>query len=320
MIWDRVRELEPDLWRAPSAHNTQPWVLRYLESSVEIGWDPACALPAADPTGRDLRLSLGAFVETCLIVCADAGLAVGFRPGLSEPDHRIGELVAAPEPYATPFTTEDVRRRGSGRADYQPGRLDDGLLGELEKEAGDGQLRRLPCRELAGPLYDADRHMFGDPPTVRELAQWLRLTPRHPGYERDGLTDKALALSRIEALGLRLVLARRVHPLLRPLGLPRMLAASSRGLLDYDGDVLVLIAPPRCGPDQQVEMGRALMRQWLILSRNGYATHPLSQIIDAAPTRQALAAALGSVDPNRLLNVARVGRPTTTPARSSRRV
>jgi hypothetical protein len=54
-----LRALEPDFWRAPSAHNTQPWVLRYHDTSAEIGWDPACTLPAGDPTGRDLRLSLG---------------------------------------------------------------------------------------------------------------------------------------------------------------------------------------------------------------------------------------------------------------------
>lgn len=319
MIGNRVRELEPDLWRAPSAHNTQPWVLRYADSSVEIGWDPACALPAGDPTGRDLRLGLGAFVETCLIVCADAGLAVDFRADLCEPDRRIGALVAAPEPYATAFTTADVRRRGSGRGTYRPGRLDDGLLAELDEVAGDGEVRRLSSRELIGPLYDADRHMFGDPSTARELSRWLRLTPRHPGYERDGLTDRALGLGRTEALGLRLVLARGVYPLLRPLGLPRMLAASSRGLLDYDGDVLVLIAPPHCDPGRQVAMGRVLMRLWLTLARHGYTTHPLSQIIDAEATRDALAGTLGSVDPSRLLNVSRVGRPATPAPRSSRR-
>ncbi|RQX56745.1 nitroreductase, partial [Micromonospora chalcea] len=68
------RALEPLCWRAPSAHNTQPWRLRYERWAITVGWDPADTLPAGDPTGRDLRLSLGAFVETCLIVAADAGL------------------------------------------------------------------------------------------------------------------------------------------------------------------------------------------------------------------------------------------------------
>ncbi|PZS32745.1 MAG: nitroreductase [Pseudonocardiales bacterium] len=320
MSLDVLRQLEPDFWRAPSAHNTQPWVLRYQETTVEIGWDPACALPAGDPTGRDLRLSLGAFTETCLIVCADAGLAVTFHPDFSEPDRRIGHLVSAATSYVTPFTTDDVRRRMSARVAYQPGRLDDEVVGQLDELAGAGELRRLPCRVLIRPLYEADRYLFGTPPVARELRDWLRLTPRDPRYDTDGLTDRALDLSRWEALGLRAVLARQVYPALRRLGLPRILATSSSGLLDKDGEVLVLVAPPTCDRQGQVAMGRVLMRHWLLLSRLGYATHPLSQIIDAAHTRGVLARALGIDDPDRLLNVARVGRPATPVARSARRI
>lgn len=46
------RGLEPLCWRAPSAHNTQPWRLRYERWAVTVGWDPADTLPAGDPTGR----------------------------------------------------------------------------------------------------------------------------------------------------------------------------------------------------------------------------------------------------------------------------
>ena len=66
-------------------------------------------------------------------------------------------------------------------------------------------------------------------------------------------------------------------------------------------------------------MGRVLMRQWLTLAGLGYTTHPLSQIIDFATTRDLLAQALGIEDENRLLNLARVGQPTTQPAHSARR-
>jgi hypothetical protein len=320
-----LRGLEADFWRAPSAHNTQPWVLRYPEDHtdgrhgdhtdgpVEIGWDPARTLPAGDPTGRDLRLSLGAFTETCLIVCADAGLTVGFRPDHSEADRRIGHLVPADAPYATPFTTADVHRRASNRAGYRPGRLDAVLaaeLADLAAEAG-GEVRRLRCRELIELLHDADRHLFGTPPIARELRAWLRFTPRDPRYHRDGLTDRALGLSTLEAFGLRAALARRTYPPLRRVGLPRLLAAASKGVLDYEGDVLVLVGPPRRGPTGQITMGRVLMRQWLTLSGHGLVTHPLSQIIDAPRTREALAGLVGVDDPSRLLNIARVGRPVT---------
>ncbi|MGW6500440.1 hypothetical protein [Nonomuraea angiospora] len=301
---DRLRPLEPDFWRAPSAHNTQPWTLTYTDDGAEVGWDPARALPISDPTGRDLRLSLGAFVECCLIVCAGAGLSVGFRPDPGP--RRVGVLYAAAQPYRTPFTTADVRARGANRGEYHPGRLPDPLVAELTG------MRRLACRDLADLLHAADLHQFGDREVTRELRAWLRLTRRHRRYLLDGLTDRALSLSRAEAIGLRASLA--LYPALRPLGLPRVLAGASRDLLDYDGDVLVLVG----AVEDELELGRVLMRHWLTLSAHGYATHPLSQIIDCEPTRRTLADRLGVADPRTLLHVARVGRPASPATPSSR--
>ncbi|MFI6503258.1 hypothetical protein [Nonomuraea typhae] len=347
-----LRELEPDFWRAPSAHNTQPWTLTYTRDGAVVGWDPARALPVSDPTGRDLRLGLGAFVETCLIVAADAGLALAYHPDPdhadpdhpdpdhADPDHpdpdhadpdpdpdpdpdhagpdhagphRIGVLRAAAAPYQTPFTTADVRARGANRGPYHPGPLPGEVAEELMAGLPPGaDLRRVPSRELAVLLHAADVHQFADPEVTAELRDWLRLTPRHPRYRMDGLTDKALALSGMEALGLRAALA--AYPALRRAGLPRILAAASKGLLDYDGEVLVLVG----APERQVEMGRVLMRQWLTLSTRGYTTHPLSQIIDSPPTRDLLAAHLGVDDPERLLHIARAGRPVARAPRSAR--
>lgn len=301
---NELRALEPDFWRAPSAHNTQPWTLTYAADDVAVGWDPGRELPVSDPTGRDLRLSMGAFVECCLIVCADAGLGIAFRP---DPGPlRVGFLHRAAEPYRTPFTTADVRARGANRGEYHPGRLPD------EVAEGLAGMRRVACRDLADLLRAADLHQFGDREVTRELRAWLRLTRRHRRYLLDGLSDRALTLSRFEALALRASLA--LYPALRPLGLPRLLAGASRGLLDYDGDVLVLVG----AAGDEVEQGRVLMRHWLTLSGLGYTTHPLSQIIDCAPTREVLAQRLGVDDPASLLHVARVGRPKAAAVPSPR--
>jgi hypothetical protein len=315
-----LRELEPYFWRAPSAHNTQPWVLRYRDNGVEVGWDAGRALPYGDPTERDLRLSLGAFVECCLVVCAGTGHAVMFWPDYDEASHRVGYLIPAASKYPTPFGIEDVTSRTTSRVAYQPGPLDEAAVTRLRglaEEAG-AELRLIPCRELAGLLDVADRHQFASPAVVAELRSWLRLTPRHPSYREDGLTDKALALSRPQAAGLRAALA--WYPALRRLGLPRVLAAASQGLLHYEGQVVVLVAPPASGPASQVAMGRVLMRQWLALSKAGYATHPLSQLIDCAGTRETLAGRLGIPDPARLVSVYRAGRPVGETERSARMI
>ncbi|GAA3952452.1 hypothetical protein GCM10023085_38700 [Actinomadura viridis] len=319
---DALRELEPDFWRAPSAHNTQPWVLRHHEETVEIGWDPARTLPALDPAGRGLRLALGAFAETCLIVCADAGLNVGFRQDHSETAHRIGHLAGADGPYTTPFTTQDVRARRTARVAYAPGRLDPAVTGRLEKLAAEekAEVLRIPCRRLIELLRDADRHLFATPPIVRELRAWTRLAPDDPRYEQDGLTDRTLGLSRWETRGLRAALSPRLYPVLRRLGLTRRFVTASRSLLDHDGEVVVLAGRPGCSEAEQVAAGRVLMRQWLTLSTLGYTTHPLSQVIDVETTKQRLARMLGVDDPSRLLSVFRVGRPLAEVPRSARLV
>jgi hypothetical protein len=281
------RELEPVVQRAPSAHNTQPWTLTYGAGHVDIGWDPAAALPVADPTRRDLFLGLGAFVETCLIAAADTGLTIA-ADGL--------RLVGAPARYDTPFTVTDIEERRCARGRYEPGPLPPVTL-----EPG---VVRVDAGAVAPLLRRADRWMFGSAPVTAELREWLRLTPRHPRYDRDGLTDRALALSTVEATGLRMAVSRPVHAVGRRLGLPALLAAAST----LDGTVFVLTG------DDPVDAGRRLMRTWLALGREGVAVHPLSQLLDCPHTARAVAAMVDGTP----LAIFRAGRPVTPPPRSAR--
>jgi hypothetical protein len=297
MTWvDELRAHEAVYRRAPSAHNTQPWTLDYRADAVVIGVDPARALPGSDPTHRDLALGLGAFTETCLIVAAGLGLAVACE--LAGP--RQIRLVPAARRYATVFTAADVEARRVARGPYLPG-----VVGTAGLEPG---VVQLPSRELARDLAVADRWMFGTPEVALELRAWLRLDPDDPRYRRDGLTDRALELSRTEARLLGAAL--RAYPVTRRLGLPALLAASGRGLLRYDGSVLVLTDR---GQDPR-EAGRRLLRTWLTLARDGLAVHPLSQLIDCPDTARRLAARVGAPP----LAVFRVGRPVREPARSAR--
>ena len=300
MTWvSDLREREELFRRAPSAHNTQPWTLDYRTDEIVIGVDPARSLPDSDPSGRDLALGLGAFAETGLIVAADAGLSVGCD--LSDP-RRI-RLVPAARPYDTIFHRADIEARRVARGPYEPGLLDLVILAALEPG-----IVHVRSRALAGDLAEADRWMFGTPPVARELRTWLRLDPRDPRYHRDGLTDRALGLSRVEARVLAGAL--RTYPLTRRLGLPALLAASGKNLLRYDGSVLVLTGQD----DDRREAGRRLLRTWLLLGRFGLAVHPLSQLLDCPATAARLAGRVGATP----LAVFRVGHPSQEPARSAR--
>ncbi|PGH45326.1 nitroreductase [Micromonospora sp. WMMA1996] len=313
------RALEPLCWRAPSAHNTQPWRLRYGRWAVTVGWDPADALPAGDPTGRDLRLSLGAFVETCLIVAADAGLRLDWVADLDAADRRVGRLRPARHPYRTPFRTPEVWDRRTDRGRFTDGPDADvvAALDAVARRSG-GAVHVVPDGGRVGALLRAaDRHVYGDPAVVAELRRWLRLDPARRDYRADGLTDRCLGLSRPAAVGLRAALA--AYPVLRPLGLPRALAAAGGDPLARGGALLALVAPADLDAAGQVEFGRVLLRVWLTVQAAGLAAHPLSQLVDVAGSRDALGALL-DVEPGRILHVTRVGRPVGPAPRSARRV
>lgn len=293
MSWiEAFRELEPVVQRAPSAHNTQPWTLTYGTDHIDVGWDPSRALPVSDPTRRDLFLGLGAFVETCLVVAADTGLHV-------TAEHL--RLMPAADRYDTPFTVTDIEERRCARGRYASDPLPDVPL-----EPG---LVRVPATAVAPLLPVADRWMFGSTPVTAELREWLRLTPRHPRYTEDGLTDRALELSTVEAVGLRVALSPRVHAVGRRLGLPSVLASASP--MSTGDTVFVLTGDPT----DPVAAGRRLMRTWLTLGRHGIAVHPLSQLLDCPHTAGRLADLVDGAP----LAVFRAGRPLRTPPRSSRR-
>jgi len=312
-----LERLEHVFWRAPSAHNTQPWVLRYGTDRVELRYDPDRALPTGDPTSRDLLLSLGALVEAVLIVASSVEIPIEFEPSVDLAAHAVGAFVHAGEQYRTPFTPDDLTRRRTSRLPYAPGRLDaDDVAAASAEIPPETAIHELPTADLVELFRKADRHMYESPGVVGELRVWLRLNPRDPRYELDGLSYDCLALSRFEAFAVGLLLRPRVYPLVRSSGLHKQFSSAATALLEREGSALVLVGPADA-PEQLVGHGRALHRVWLALTRRGLYTHPLSQIIDCPATERELSARLGVDDGLCPLSVFRVGR-SEAPAESHR--
>lgn len=304
-----LRRLEPQFFRAPSAHNTQPWLLDYASDRVELRFDPARELLVGDPTRRDLLLSLGALAEAVLISASAARIAVEFEPSFEAEARRVGAFVAAAEPYETPFAPDDLARRRTSRLAYEPGRLNDDDLAAARSQLGaDSELHELPTCDLVELAAAADRHLWSSPDVVEELRAWLRLSKRHPRYEQDGLSYECLDLSRVEAAAATGALRPRVYGLVRRLGLHRTFSATTTKLLEREGSALVLTGAGET-PEDVLTHGRTLLRVWLALTRRGLYTHPLSQILDCPETARDLAARVGGTP----LSVFRAGRSEAPP-------
>ncbi len=318
-----VLDLEPTFRRAPSAHNTQPATLFIDGAALVVGWDPDRELTVADPTRRDLWLSVGAFVESIAIAAADAGLGVAVEWDVDTRAHRVARLVEAePRRVAGGFTAGDLRARRTARGPYAEPFV--GAVALAEVAAGAGAAGDVRVDVLGAHLVDellpsADRWVHGSPAQVAELRRWLRLDRSEPRYRVDGLTDEALALTPLQARVLGAALSPKVWPGLRRVGGPRLLALSSRNA--GRGTVVALHVPaPDAGvPERVAERGRALLRTWLAAQRHGLHVHPLSQLIDSPRTAPRLDDGVSAPDDERrVLSVFRIGRPTTDPVCSAR--
>jgi hypothetical protein len=314
-----LRRLEPWFYRAPSAHNTQPWVLAYEPDRIELRFDPRRHLQAGDPTRRDLLLSLGAFVEAVFVTAAAEGIALDFQPAVDVEAARAGVFREGADHYETSFGTADLERRRTSRLRYAAGRLSEDLLAAARAHLRPGEhLHELGARSVVELFTAADRWMYETPPVVDELRSWLRLSKRDPRYERDGLTYECLALSRLEARAVALLLRPRAYRLVRRLGLHRSFTSSAKRVLARDGSVLVLVGA--ADPLEELLLsGRSLLRVWLELSASGCYTHPLSQIIDCRSTEAELTRHLALEPGRRVLSVFRAGR-SELPAASHRLV
>jgi hypothetical protein len=303
-----LRRLEPWFFRAPSAHNTQPWMLAYEPEQIHLRFDPRRQLEAGDPTRRDLLLSLGAFVEAVLVTASAEGIALDFASEVDVEARRVGVFTEGTHAYETRFRPVDLERRRTSRLTYASERLSEGELAAARSQLRpDEELHELGARDIVELFTAADRWMYEAPLVVDELRSWLRLSKRDPRYEQDGLTYECLALSRVEALALGCLLRKRVYRFVRMLGLHRVFTASAKSVLEADGSVLVLVGAAD-GFEELLLSGRSLLRVWLELSIAGCYTHPLSQIIDCSSTADGLARRLALEPGRRLLSVFRAGR------------
>lgn len=80
--------------RAPSSHNTQPWVFRFHSDGVELLADRTRALPVNDPDDRELVVSCGAALFHLRIAALHLGLSAKTTP---LPDERDPDLLARVE-------------------------------------------------------------------------------------------------------------------------------------------------------------------------------------------------------------------------------
>jgi nitroreductase len=266
--------------RAPSVHNSQPWHWRIGQASIHLFADPARALPATDPEGRDLRLSCGAALHHVRVALLAAGMATTVHrlPNPALPEH----LAAVETQSGTPSPDDlalarAIETRRSDRRVFSSWPVPEQMLDVLIS-AADRQGARLM-------VLKREEHRYAVGRLVEHAAVQQALTPGLAS-ETAGWTGRTRGAT--EGVPAANVPAQPVGtvPVRRFAG-----GEQEQGLLgryESDGTVLALLSTDEDQPLHQLRAGEALSAVLLAATRFGLATDPISQPLEVASTRAEL--------------------------------
>jgi nitroreductase len=169
--------------RAPSLHNTQPWLFRPDGDAMEIWADPSRTLPVADPQGWATRIAIGAAAMNLRLGYAllDTETAVDPLPDSHRPDHLLSVRPISHRP-ASPLEralAAAIPRRHSNRRPYLDVPVAADVIARLcaAAEAEKSWLTFLSPAEVSRVEYVmalADRDLNLRPGYRDEFTKWVR--------------------------------------------------------------------------------------------------------------------------------------------------
>lgn len=294
---------------APSVHNVQPARWRIEGETATLFEDLNVRLAAADPEGRDAAISLGASAEGLSLAASTHGLAAKFEPPDAAASGTLRPVltarvqgIAVPDPLA-----DHMGHRKSWRGAFAACTdRDKHEAGALQAEDCHIFSQAEQVDELAELAGAASLHFMRDASFRRELVHWMRLHRRHPRWSRDGLNAEAMQMSRVEALGVPVIMG-PAFSLLDTLSLAKPLLSEK---IKTGGAAAIAIFHRPTGEDP-VESGRHFYRLWLRFEAAGFSVAVLAALADHRPTADRICHMAGLAEDRRVVSAFRIGRRPT---------
>ena len=258
---------------APSNRNMQPWRFSVTPKTIKIYPDLSRKLPVADPTNRELYISLGCALENILVAADYFGFhtKVNYLP---EGETSGPAAVVSLEPEKEPFSRSlffSITRRHTNRHKYGPISIEKELLENLsacrgEKELSFDIVTDKELKEHLGKIIaEGDILQFSNKTFREEYAAWLR--PNLSSVE-DGIPGYAQGVSMLPSLFTRAVV--------RGLGLSKNRAEKNSKLVEASPAVAI-ISSKRNDKESWLRVGQYYERLALLATSLGIVQAPLNQ-------------------------------------------
>ncbi len=190
--------------KAPSGHNTQPWLFSKEAETICIEPDFNRSLPVADPAHRELFISLGCAAETAMIAAGFFGYYPEIKLDFTGNQYKIKIALQKDENLAVPELFAFINYRQTTRNLYESTQIQEAGLLDLKQSVTDPGigLRLYTGEEEIGKfiprISEANAIQMSDPGFKKELIHWMRFSQTEAMSKGDGLYT---ACSGVPAMG-----------------------------------------------------------------------------------------------------------------------
>jgi nitroreductase len=276
---------------AASPHNTQPWLFKVTNSSIELYIDSSRNVGALDPYLREEHIGIGCALENLMLAAAANGYqaSVTLFPGM------LGPIPAEPAPKLlaridlVPGKREEselydaIPRRHTNRGPYIPQKplpsefID--ALNHLTSDEPDVKIFLFTAeadrKKIVEIISAANNEIYSDPEVNRGSGRWIRSHWSEVQRFRDGLTVDAFGLPPIAAGVAKMM----------PLWMQRWVA--SRGPKDgysrlmLRGSLMgIITVRDRYDQENCLRAGRIWQRAHLLATARGVAGRPCNEAVE----------------------------------------
>jgi Nitroreductase family len=297
-IKDDEREILYLASLAPSGHNTQPWLVKYIEPYHWIICnDKSKWLPAVDPSQRETILSIGTFLQNLEYAASNIGYSCQFNLlASSNQDENIMEVKLSKINSTVKFDVRKIKQRRTVRSNY--------LTEVLKKEDivyllnGENDfLHYVPNTEkehhwLNEQTIEANRIQAYRNNAQEELANWIRFSNKDAAEHCDGLTTASMEIEGLPGWVLRNFYGKEnaMTKNFRQQSIDKVVkqVAQSAGW--------ILITSKDNSVSTLLETGKRMQRMFLKVRDKNIAIHPMTQILEETSTNSIVNTSLGISD------------------------
>ena len=277
---------------AANPHNSQPWLFRVGNASIDVFADTARNIGTIDPYRREMYMGVGCALENLLLAAQRYGYSasVVLLPDAGNPAH-AARVALTPAPAADSELFEAIPARHTDRGAYDRARpvLPETLatlagLGPDLPEVGVFWFTTEPDRRRVGELIvAAAKAIIADHQQSSDSAKWFRSSWREIQELRDGTTLDAQSLPAFID-----VMAKILPPPSQEQGDQAWLEATRERHVATAAAFGLLVVPDARDNVWRIRGGRLWQRMHLWATTQGLSMQPLNQMSERADRERML--------------------------------